>query len=170
MKIKLTGREKEVLEALAQGLSRQGVADALRWEDTTVPEAISDYGVGAHVLGTLAYTAIEQKSWERTGAVAGAYVANTGLNYLVKRLVRRERPNGLNDHSFYSGHTSTAFVGAGAVCLQEQKAACYSALGLAAAIGYLRIAANWHWFSDVAVGAGVGYGMGRLVPTIFVNF
>lgn len=36
MTIKLTDREKEVLEALAQGLSRQGVADALGISTRTV--------------------------------------------------------------------------------------------------------------------------------------
>jgi membrane-associated phospholipid phosphatase len=148
------------------------VRNAVKWNNTELAAQISDYAVLTSVAGTLGYTAIhnKEKRWERTGIVAGAYVANIGLNKLVKVVVARERPGKQNRESFYSGHTSSAFVGAGAMCLQDDKALCVSALGLAAMVGYLRIAADWHWFSDVAVGAGIGYAFGRYVPTITVVF
>lgn len=147
-------------------------ATVLKWEDTETAAKMSDRTLATHVLGTLSYTYFHQseKKWEYVGAVAGAYATNLLVNQIVKRSVGRVRPNGHDDQSFYSGHTSTAFVGAGAVCLQDKKAPCAIALGLAGMVGYLRIAANWHWTSDVAVGAGVGYAMGRFVPTIFVVF
>lgn len=150
----------------------ESIRASLKWKNTELAGTISDYAVITSMVGTIGYTVAhnDEKRWERTGAVVGAYALNAGVNQLVKRAVGRERPNKANNASFYSGHTSTAFVGAGALCLQKDKALCATALGLAATVGYLRMAADWHWFSDVAVGAGVGYAMGRFVPTIFIAF
>jgi membrane-associated phospholipid phosphatase len=145
---------------------------SLRWENHSAAASSSDYLLAGHVAGAFAFTVDRggDRRWEKAGALLGTYAGNIGLNYLVKRAVARERPNGVNRESFYSGHTSTAFVGAGAVCLQDPHAACYTALGLAALVGYLRIAADWHWLSDVAVGGGVGFLNGRLMPTMIVRF
>lgn len=144
----------------------EAARDALKWDNTKLAGKMSDYGLIGMSAGVVAY----QKGWEQRGAVVGAYALNAGVNYAVKRLVGRERPDGSDHESFYSGHTSTAFVGAAAVCLQDNKAVCAAGLGMAAMIGYLRIAANKHWLSDVSVGAGVGYLSGRFIPTIFVAF
>lgn len=147
----------------------ESVRDALKWENTTLASDASDYALAASVISGFAITASSgERRWEKTGAVAGAYVANFALNYAVKKTVSRERPGKQDRLSFFSGHTSTAFLGAGAACLQKEH--CAAMLALAGAIGYLRIAGNWHWFSDVAVGAGVGYSFGRFVPTIVVVF
>ena len=43
-------------------------------------------------------------------------------------------------------------------------------LVIASGVGYLRIAADKHWFSDVLVGAGVGYVSGRYIPTLVYQF
>lgn len=148
------------------------VRDNLKWNNTELAGHMSDYLDGLMVVAPIAYTAMsnEDRRWEKTGAVAGVYAINAGINQIVKHTVKRERPNKYNRASFYSGHTSTAFVGAGVMCLQNDKVLCASSLALATGIGYLRIAADWHWFSDVAVGAGVGFAMGRLVPAFVVNF
>lgn len=148
------------------------VRDALMWENSKAAGSLSDYGVAAMIVGPLGYTALshEEKRWEKVGAVAGAYVLNFSVNQLVKNKVQRERPDRSDRASFFSGHTSTAFVGAGAICAQASKAGCIAALTIAGAVGYLRIAADKHWGSDVLVGAGVGYAMGKFVPTIFVTF
>jgi membrane-associated phospholipid phosphatase len=157
--------------ALANPIDRS-VQELLKWEDTQTPGDVSDYAVTASMLGTLAYTAVNnsEKRWEKTGAAFAAYAANSGANYLAKVAFARERPNGVNKRSFYSGHTSTAFVGAGVICAQEKSIACPISVALAGTIGYLRIAANWHWFSDVVVGAGIGYAAGKFIPTLLVTF
>ena len=65
--------------------------------------------------------------------------------------------------SFFSGHTSTAFaIGTSTAKMLtnysdiDKKIVWISALGLASATGYFRIAADKHYFSDVFVGAIVG--------------
>jgi membrane-associated phospholipid phosphatase len=46
--------------------------------------------------------------------------------------------------------------------------AVYAAgFGAAAAVGYLRIAADEHWLSDVVAAAAVGAGLGVAVPLLF---
>jgi membrane-associated phospholipid phosphatase len=75
--------------------------------------------------------------------------------------------------SFYSGHSSTSFAAATALTIEAYEfhwlsdgtrwvvpALAYSA---AASVGYLRIASDNHWASDVAVGAAMGTGVTWLV-------
>ena len=161
------------LTAFANPIDKS-VRDALVWERKEIAAKVSDYALGAHILGTLGYSAREpERRWERVGAVTGAYLSNYAMNYAVKRMAKRERPDGSDRESFYSGHTSTAFVGAGAICLQSNARVgipCYTALVLSAAIGYLRMAAEKHWLSDVSLGGGVGFAYGRYFPTVIVRF
>jgi hypothetical protein len=66
----------------------------------------------------------------------------------TKYLVHRERPDGSDNKSFYSGHTAFGFVSSG----------WHWEIGVPIAIGtgYGRAAANKHYWSDIGVGAGVG--------------
>jgi membrane-associated phospholipid phosphatase len=79
--------------------------------------------------------------------------------------------------SFFSGHTSLAFTGAGLICahhlnldLYGSRAAdvamCGTALAAATTVGALRLAGDRHYLTDVLVGAGVGFASGYLVPTL----
>jgi len=81
--------------------------------------------------------------------------------------------DGVNYASFWSGHTATPMAAAFAVtatCRQRHpgRRACWlpalvgGALALTA--GGLQVAAENHFPTDVAVGAGVGAGVGLLVP------
>ena len=80
---------------------------------------------------------------------------------LVKFLVHRTRPCapacGIdNTHaSFFSGHTALAFSTVGGKRLSIT-------IPLSSATGYLRIAANRHYLTDVLAGAGVGLAASRL--------
>ncbi|MBX3183581.1 MAG: phosphatase PAP2 family protein [Polyangiaceae bacterium] len=82
-----------------------------------------------------------------------------------------------NQHrSFFSGHTSLAFAAASVGCVHRTKvpiygqgsalAPCALGFGLAAATGALRMVADYHYFSDVAVGALVGTAVGLGVPLV----
>lgn len=77
----------------------------------------------------------------RTGLVLG-------LTEVVKHAVPRERPDGSDNRSFWSGHTATAMSASG---WRVQ-------IGVPIAIGtgYLRMAANRHYATDVLVGGAVG--------------
>jgi len=65
---------------------------------------------------------------------------------LVKHFVHRTRPNGSDNKSFYSEHTTIAC----AATLHTK------AWEFCPAVGYLRVAANKHWVSDVGTGAAAG--------------
>src|SRR5437870_2234290 len=100
-----------------------------------------------------------------TGAAAAGWVL---LHVLEDR-----RASADDDASFYSGHTSAAFAVATsfATCASmrgdgEAWVAWAAGLPLAALTGYLRIAADRHYLSDVLVGAGAGTLFGTLVPRL----
>lgn len=148
------------------------LSDALRWENEKAAQRISDGLLVTSIGGTIAYTAIHQsdRKLERTGAVAAAYVANYGVNHVAKLIFSRERPDGSDRLSFWSGHASTSFVSVGSVCYQGEALPCAIAAGLGVGVAYLRVAGGKHFPSDVMVGAGIGYAAGRYVPTIIVVF
>ena len=120
--------------------------DIVRWKDTELADALSNM----FLWYPLTIAIIFWHSWW----LAGAYALTFGLSQLVKRLTDRARPDGSDNHSFFSGHTSTAFVAVG-FCAPLF-------LIPAMLVGYLRMAANKHWLTDVAAGALVGALMGGL--------
>jgi len=107
---------------------------------------------------------------------------------VTKGLVTRPRPYVYNEsasleeklhrdakRSFFSGHTAISFssvvflsmVYDGYVPDAKWKPYIWGvSLGVAAAVGYLRIAAGKHFLTDVLVGALVGGAIGYLVPKI----
>lgn len=77
-----------------------------------------------------------------------------GAALLAKFTVHRLRPDGSNDHSFFSGHTTNAMVSTGWNVRV--------AVPLAFSAGYMRMAANKHYLSDVLTGAAVGWASSQL--------
>ncbi len=90
-------------------------------------------------------------------AIAG--LTNSLITLGLKYTFKEERPNGKDNHSFPSGHTSNAFVMA-TVLHHEFKDTntflAYSGYLFATTTGVLRVLNNEHWVSDVLVGAGIG--------------
>lgn len=89
-----------------------------------------------------------------------------GVTQSLKRVVRYERPNGEDNHSFPSGHTTTAFTNA--TLLHEEygpRSILYSigGYGTATAVGTMRVLGNHHWLADVLMGAGIGIGATKVV-------
>ncbi len=75
--------------------------------------------------------------------------------------------------SFWSGHTAFAFSAAAAATQIARlrgragwKWLAAATLGAAALTGYLRVAADRHWLTDVATGAAIGTAAGLVVPLI----
>ena len=95
------------------------------------------------------------------------------ITNLVKMTVQRQRPDSFyktradaddSFRSFYSGHTSTTFAlgTSNAILLSEaypekRKLIWFTNLSLATATGYLRIAGDKHYLSDVFFGGVAGY-------------
>lgn len=125
---------------------------------------------------------------------AEAYAYAGVLSFGANTIVRRARPEvsdclkrggteatcgGPGDSasvSFYSGHTSLAFTGAGLTCAHHRNLPLYGGIGdglvcallIAAssvdAVG--RIVADKHYATDVLVGASVGLSVGYLTPAL----
>ena len=101
---------------------------------------------------------------------AEALAINGILSRVVQKSVARARPDAQpgepDNTAFFSGHTSTAFTMASALCVQHSRLAIYgnvadqivcpAALAVAATTGLLRIVADRHWASDVIAGAIFG--------------
>jgi membrane-associated phospholipid phosphatase len=174
-----------------------GVRDRLVWRDTATADTISDVTgfvlmpLAVFGLDTLAaaHDGSAGNVPEDALLTAEATVLAEDVTQLTKLLVGRERPfvhalppdqkshtdRPSNDNlSFFSGHTSEAFALATASgTVSEMRGYRYSPLiwsvggVIAVTTGYLRMAADRHWFTDVVVGAVVGAGVGFAVPYVF---
>lgn len=129
---------------------------------------------------------------------AEAIAITAGIQGLTNTLVSRERPYGRdcggslsNDlydcdgskryRSFFSGHSSLAFTGAGLICTHHLKleligdafadaASCGIALGAAATTATLRVLGDVHYATDVITGSLFGLAVGVLVPMLHYSF
>ncbi|MBO9615733.1 MAG: phosphatase PAP2 family protein [Dyadobacter sp.] len=89
-----------------------------------------------------------------------------GVTQSLKRIVKYPRPNEEDNHSFPSGHATTAFTNA--TILHEeysQRSILYSigGYGTATTVGAMRVLGNHHWLADVLMGAGIGIGATKIV-------
>jgi hypothetical protein len=162
------------------------------WVGKVSPKAtlLGEWGIdcgiaGLFLLGGLAF---KDKKASDTGLMALETLLHTGfLVQVFKHLAGRQRPsvdegrdywygpgaffNRYNEgyfaryDSFPSGHTISAW-GLATVIAENYDdhfwvpLACY---GLATAVGLSRLTEDAHWFSDVFVGAVLGYAIGKMV-------
>jgi len=101
----------------------------------------------------------EKHNWvDQLFLVVLAEGLNAGMVQGIKNNVHRERPDG-RAHSFPSGHTANAFLGAH-VAYKEFKDSspvlAYSGYAIAAFVAGSRLYNNRHWVADVLAGAGFG--------------
>ena len=171
-------------------------ARGLAWSHANAAKVTSDvisYGIAPLAAGGLLTLGALQD--DRAGdlvtdllIVAQAGVAAGVSGDLIRVVSGRERPwvhdlapedkavtdrPEQNNLSFLSGHTATAFalaVSAGTVASRRGRrtapAIWITGLTLAATTGYLRIAAEQHYLTDVLAGVGAGVGIGLAVPTL----
>lgn len=95
-----------------------------------------------------------------------AAVLNVVYFQSIKLAARRTRPNGSNDQSFPSGHTSNAFALATVAERHYGWKLGVPAYLLAGAVGASRMKQNMHYFSDVVAGATLGFIVGRTVVRV----
>jgi membrane-associated phospholipid phosphatase len=96
---------------------------------------------------------------DRTLVLATSTIICTAAVQIPKRTVHIERPDGSNRHSFPSGHTATAFLGAHILFREYRDVSPWIGIagyGVAATTGVMRGINRKHWLSDVLAGAGIG--------------
>jgi membrane-associated phospholipid phosphatase len=130
---------------------------------STIGGAVSVVFVGGlFVGGRLGHGRFRNMTYDMLdGAViCGVY---TGI---LKVAVGRERPNGVDNHSFPSGHASNAFTLATIAQRHYGWKLGAPAYVFAAVVGYSRIMQNAHYLSDVVAGATLGYIVGQTVVRV----
>ncbi|MDR0873196.1 MAG: phosphatase PAP2 family protein [Prevotellaceae bacterium] len=96
---------------------------------------------------------------DRTLVLGSSIIICTSAVQITKHATGVVRPDGSNNHSFPSGHTATAFLGAHILFREYKDASPWIGIagyGVAFTAGTMRIINRKHWFSDVLAGAGIG--------------
>lgn len=104
-------------------------------------------------------------AFDQTKYLAFSEIITVAIVQSLKRITNVTRPDG-TPHSFPSGHTTQAFMGATALYLEYKDSnvpLAYSGYVIGSAAGILRMTNNRHWISDVLAGAGIGMLVTRLV-------
>jgi membrane-associated phospholipid phosphatase len=138
---------------------------AMRWDNPSTPDTISDVGLYFSVAGTLATS----KSWKEAGIIAGTFATTYLVVHVVKTEVRRQRPSGDN-LSMPSGHTAIPASAAAYLCRKEFDWKCWTAIGTTAVVAWGRISAGAHYPTDTLVGTYIGAGNGILIPLVLKEF
>jgi membrane-associated phospholipid phosphatase len=95
-----------------------------------------------------------------------ASIVNFAYTSVIKELVGRERPNGQDEKSFPSGHTSNSFALAAVAQRHYGWKIGVPAYLTAGLVGASRIQQDKHYLSDVVAGATLGYLVGRTVVRV----
>lgn len=96
---------------------------------------------------------------DRSIIFASSQLISASIVLSLKYSVKKERPDGSNNHSFPSGHTATAFSTAQFMYREyrhENFWLSISGYPFAVFTGVYRTLNNKHWVGDVAAGAGIG--------------
>lgn len=126
----------------------RGLVDVVELSPALIPWAVKAAG-GATRSG-----------WGRMGVSQGVgFAIGLGSMELTKRSVNERRPDGSDDRSFPSGHSTIAYMGASMVTHElAWRSPWYSfgAYTAAGAVGLQRVISRRHYPADVATGAGIG--------------
>ena len=157
--------------------------EKLRWKVNNIDKAeiISDLLLYGVFLGSAPITTLSNKSkYKETLYLNLEVISINGIiTNLAKIIAKRERPSSYYQtreegkdsfRSFFSGHTSMAFaIGTcNSILLAEKypnkkRFIWATSTSLALTTGYLRIASDKHYMTDIIMGAIVGTSIGKLV-------
>lgn len=98
-----------------------------------------------------------------TYALSQGFVVNGVITAGMKAGFSRMRPDGSNDVSFPSGHTSMSFMWATVLSRNYGWKVGIPAYAVAGYVGATRLQENKHHMSDIVAGATIGYIVGRTV-------
>jgi hypothetical protein len=99
-----------------------------------------------------------QMIWDRSNGLAHleGLLGTTAMVLLMKNTIHRTRPNGEDEHSFPSGHTSAAFTSSGSLSYAYGAKAAIPAYTLTTLTILARLEDNKHWLSDLVVATSIG--------------
>jgi membrane-associated phospholipid phosphatase len=111
-------------------------------------------------IGTVA---VELARGDRDGAwqMTQVFALTTGLTEILKKHTGVTRPDGSDDQSFPSGHAARAFSAAAYVQQRHGFEAAWPLWLGATYVGYTRVDARRHRWSEVAVAGALAYGFAR---------
>lgn len=109
------------------------------------------------------------KDWTGFKQATFTGVTTLGATYLLKFAVHKKRPDGSNNLSFPSGHTSITFANAAFVQRRYGWEWGAPAYALAAYVGWARTYARRHDWWDVAAGAIIGAGSAYIYTRPFAQ-
>ena len=90
---------------------------------------------------------------------ATSFAIDAAFTYGLKYTVKSTRPDGTDNHSFPSGHTSFAFFGAAILDKEFRRVSPWISVAgytVAAATAVDRVRRNRHHWADVLAGAAIG--------------
>jgi len=115
----------------------------------------SDVGEVSLVALALGAT-VEERDWPGGRQLALSLAATEAETYGLKHAFPETRPNGRNNRSFPSGHTSIAFASAGYLHQRYGWQVGLPATLAAGLIGLARVEAHEHHWYDAVAGAAIG--------------
>lgn len=140
-------------------------------EITGARKAVRTTGdVGAVLLPVAGLTAVLlQKDWQglKQGVFSG--VTTLGVTYALKYIVKKERPDHSDNHSFPSMHTSTSFAAAAFIQRRYGWQWGLPSYILSTYVGWTRVYGKKHDWWDVAAGAIIGAGSSYIFTRPFAK-
>ena len=88
-----------------------------------------------------------------------------GVTYGLKETFPERRPDGNDNKSFPSGHTSVSFAAAASLEKRYGWQVGLPALAVASFVGIARVKAHKHYWYDAVVGATLGTASGLLITS-----
>ncbi len=152
----LRKRCSTIATLFALGFSAPAAASEKGWDDA------GTIAKNALVVAAFAVPAV-QEDWDGAlqagGSIGGTILVTQGL----KEIFPSRRPDGSDDRSFPSGHTSTSFAAAATLHNRYGWEAGLPAYVVASFVGLSRVEARKHRVGDVLVGAAIGTATGHLI-------
>ena len=124
----------------------------------------SSAGRDVLVAASLGIPAI-RRDWRGDLQAGESLLAAGGTTFALKELIHERRPDGSDDKSFPSGHTSVSFAAAATLEKRYGWQAGLPALALASFVGLARVQADKHYVHDVLAGAAIGSVSGLLLTS-----
>ena len=128
-------------------------------------ESLASYAIFPWLAAPFALQLLNGDSTTDLANTLNSYLLTIGTTLLVKNLVARERPDGSDYQSFFSGHSAGAFVAGAGVVTALQEAGVnpwlsHTAWLVSGALAASRVVDDKHFASDVITGAAVGAAVG----------